>query len=49
MSKRLAKEREEMCRELGRLHDNMIELHDNMILEMQVCILFQHGSMLFYN
>ena len=46
VSKRLAKEREEMCRELGRLHDNMIELHDNMILEMQVTILYKHGSIM---
>ena len=36
VSKKLTKEREEMCRELGRLHESMIELHDKMIMEMQV-------------
>ena len=36
VSKKLTKEREELGRELGRLHENMLELHDKMILEMQV-------------
>ena len=36
MSKKLAKEREEMCKELSKLHESMIELHDKMIMEMQV-------------
>ena len=36
ISKKLAKEREEMCRELRRLHDSTMELHDNMIMELQV-------------
>ena len=39
VSKKLTKEREEMCRELGRLHESMIELHDKMIMEMQVLVL----------
>ena len=39
MSKKLAKEREEMCRDLSRLHESMIELHDQMIMEMQVMIM----------
>ena len=36
ISKKLAKEREEMCRELRRLQDSTMELHDNMIMELQV-------------
>jgi hypothetical protein len=36
VSKKLAKEREEMCKELSKLHESMIELHDKMIMEMQV-------------
>ena len=41
VSKKLTKEREEMCRELGRLHESMIELHDKMIMEMQVQDIFE--------
>ena len=36
VSKKLANEREEMCKELSKLHESMIELHDKMIMEMQV-------------
>ena len=36
MSKKLTQEREDMCRDLSRLHESMIELHDKMIMEMQV-------------
>ena len=36
IGKKLAKERDEMCRELRRLHDATMELHDNMIMELQV-------------
>ena len=36
VSKKLAKEREEMCRDLSRLHESMIELHDKMIMQIQV-------------
>ena len=36
VSKKLTKEREEMCRDLGRLHESMLELHDKMIMELQV-------------
>ena len=36
VSKKLAKEREEMCRDLSKLHESMIELHDKMILEIQI-------------
>ena len=36
IAKKLAKERDEMCRELKRLHDSTMELHDNMIMELQV-------------
>ena len=36
VSKKLAKEREEMCRDLCRLHESMIELHDKMILQIQI-------------
>ena len=36
VSKKLAQEREEMCRDLSKLHEFMIELHDKMIMEMQV-------------
>ena len=36
VSKKLAKEREEMCRDLSRLHESMIELHDKMILQFQI-------------
>ena len=35
-AKRLAKERDEMCRELGRLYEAMLELHNNMTMEIQV-------------
>ena len=35
-AKKLAKERDEMCRELGRLYDQMMELHNNMTMEIQV-------------
>merc|ERR1719150_2823758 len=44
VSKKLAKEREEMCRDLSRLHESMIELHDKMILQIQ--ILAQENSSL---
>ncbi|TRY68412.1 hypothetical protein TCAL_04100 [Tigriopus californicus] len=36
ISKKLAKERDEMCRELGRMYDSMMELHNNMTMEIQV-------------
>ena len=36
VSKKLAKEREEMCRDLSKLHESMIELHDKMIMEIQI-------------
>ena len=36
VSKKLTQEREDMCRDLSRLHESMIELHDKMIMEMQV-------------
>ena len=36
IAKRLAKERDEMCRELKKLQDSTMELHDNMIMELQV-------------
>lgn len=36
IGKKLAKERDEMCRELRRLHETTMELHDNMIMELQV-------------
>ena len=36
VSKKLAKEREEMCRDLSRLHESMIELHDKMIMQIQI-------------
>ena len=36
IAKKLAKERDEMCRELKRLQDSTMELHDNMIMELQV-------------
>ena len=36
IGKKLTKERDEMCRELRRLHDATMELHDNMIMELQV-------------
>ena len=36
LSKRLAKEREEMGRELRRLHENTLDLHDKMIMQIQV-------------
>ena len=36
VSKKLTKEREEMCRDLGRLHESMLELHDKMIMQLQV-------------
>ena len=36
IAKRLAREREEMCRELRRLHESTLELHDKMITEMQL-------------
>ena len=35
IGKRLARERDEMCRELRRLHESTLELHDKMIMEMQ--------------
>ncbi len=35
-AKKLAKERDEMCRELGRLYESMLELHNNMTMEIQV-------------
>lgn len=35
IGKRLARERDEMCREIRRLHESTLELHDKMILEMQ--------------
>ena len=44
VSKKLAQEREEMCRDLSRLHESMIELHDKMILQIQ--ILAQENSSL---
>ena len=36
VSKKLAKEREDMCRDLSKLHESMIELHDKMIMEIQI-------------
>ena len=36
IAKKLAKERDEMCRELKKLQDSTMELHDNMIMELQV-------------
>ena len=36
IGKKLAKERDEMCRELRRLHDATMDLLDNMIMELQV-------------
>ena len=36
VSKKLAKESEEMCRDLSRLHESMIELHDKMIMQIQI-------------
>ena len=36
LSKRLAKERDEMGRELRRLHENTLDLHDKMIMQIQV-------------
>ncbi len=36
IGKRLARERDEMCRELRRLHESTLELHDKMIMEIQV-------------
>jgi hypothetical protein len=44
VSKKLAKEREEMCRELGRLYDAMMELHNNMTMEIQV-LANENGSL----
>ena len=34
IGKRLARERDEMCRELRRLHESTLELHDKMIMEV---------------
>ena len=36
LGNRLTKERDEMCKELKRLHESSMELHDNMIMEIQV-------------
>ena len=36
VAKKLAKERDEMCRELGRMYESMMELHNNMTMEIQV-------------
>ena len=36
LGNRLTKERDEMCKELRRLHESSMELHDNMIMEIQV-------------
>ena len=36
VGKKLSKERDEMCRELGRLYESMMELHNNMTMEIQV-------------
>ncbi len=36
IAKRLAKERDELCRDLGRLYDATMELHNNMTMEIQV-------------
>ena len=36
VAKKLSKERDEMCRELGRLYESMMELHNNMTMEIQV-------------
>ena len=35
IAKRLARERDEMCRELRRLHESTLELHDKIILDVQ--------------
>ena len=36
VGKRLAKERDEMSRELGKLQESVMELHDKLIMEIQV-------------
>ena len=36
VAKKLSKERDEMCRELARLYESMMELHNNMTMEIQV-------------
>ncbi|CAL4060334.1 unnamed protein product, partial [Meganyctiphanes norvegica] len=36
VARRLVKEREEVVRELSRLHDHMVEAHDNIIMALQV-------------
>ena len=36
LGNRLTKERDEMCKELKRLHESSMELHNNMIMEIQV-------------
>ncbi|XP_064089445.1 uncharacterized protein LOC135203590 [Macrobrachium nipponense] len=36
VARRLVKEREEVMRELSRLHDHMVEAHDNIIMALQV-------------
>ena len=36
LGNRLTKERDEMCKELKRLHESSMEFHDNMIMEIQV-------------
>ena len=36
LAKKLSKERNDLCRELGRLYDSMLELHNNMTMEIQV-------------
>ena len=38
ISKKLAKDREDMRRELNRLYEAMMELHNNMTMEIQVNI-----------
>ena len=36
VAKKLSKERSDLCRELSRLYDSMLELHNNMTMEIQV-------------
>ena len=44
IGKRLARERDEMCREIRRLHESTLELHDKMILEMQTTTAVRNGK-----
>lgn len=49
VAKKLTKEREEMCRELGRIYDSMLELHDAMTMEIQVSKPFETQQKLYTN